>query len=59
MALPFFDRVIQHMIVNVIEPEVFDRSMESRFGHMKHADSYTLIESTKGRIKEIKERKTI
>ena len=42
-----------------VEPEVFDRSMGSRFGHMKHADSYILIENTKERIKEIKERKTI
>lgn len=40
-----------------VELEDFDRSIESRFGHMKHADSYILIEETKEKVKEIKERK--
>lgn len=40
-----------------VELEDFDRSIESRFGHMKHADSYILIEETQEKIKEIKERK--
>lgn len=40
-----------------VELEDFDRSIESRFGHTKHADSYILIEETQEKIKEIKERK--
>ena len=36
-----------------VELEDFDRSIESRFGHMKHADSYILIEETQEKIKEI------
>lgn len=42
-----------------VELEYFDRSVESRFGHMGHADTYQLIRDTREAIKELKERKAI
>lgn len=39
-----------------IELEYFDRSIESRFGHMGHADTFRLIRDTREIIKELKER---
>lgn len=40
-----------------VELEYFDRSIESRFGHMEHADTYNYIRETKEFVKELKERK--
>lgn len=40
-----------------VELEYFDRSIESRFGHMGHADTFRLIRDTRETIKELKERK--
>lgn len=42
-----------------VELEYFDRSIESRFGHMEHADTYNYIKEKKETIKELKERKAI
>lgn len=39
-----------------IELEYFDRSIESRFGYMGHADTFQLIRDTREIIKELKER---
>lgn len=41
-----------------VELEYFDRSIESRFGHMEHADTYNYIRETKKTIEELKERKS-
>lgn len=41
------------------ELEYFDRSIESRFGHMEHADTYNYIRETKKTIEELKERKAV
>lgn len=40
-----------------VELEYFDRSIESRLGHMEHADTYNYIRETKEFVKELKERK--
>lgn len=40
-----------------VELEYFDRSIESRLGHMEHADTYNYIRKTKEFVKELKERK--
>lgn len=40
-----------------VELEYFDRSIESRLGHMEHADTYNYIKETKKFVKELKERK--
>lgn len=37
----------------------FDQSIESRFGHMEHADTYNYIRETKKTIEELKERKAV
>lgn len=42
-----------------VELEYFDRSIESRFGHMEHADAYNYIKETKKTIEELKERKAV
>lgn len=42
-----------------VEQEYFDRSIESRFGHMEHADTYNYIRETKKTIEELKERKAV
>ncbi len=42
-----------------VELEYFDRSIESRFGHMEHADTYNYIRETKKTIEELKERKAV
>lgn len=42
-----------------VEVEYFDRSIESRFGHMEHADTYNYIRETKKTIEELKERKAV
>ena len=42
-----------------VEVEYFDRSIESRFGHMEHADAYNYIRETKKTIEELKERKAV
>lgn len=42
-----------------VELEYFDRSIESRFGHMEHADTYNYIRETKKTIEELKERKEV
>lgn len=42
-----------------VEVEYFDRSIESRFGHMEHADTYNYIRETKKAIEELKERKAV
>ena len=42
-----------------VEVEYFDRSIESRFGHMEHADAYNYIRETKKTIEESKERKAV
>lgn len=39
-----------------IELEYFERSIESCFGHMGHADTFQLIRDTRETIKELKER---
>ena len=62
---PLFSGRIEHGIskqkqkrdAGEVELKDFDRTIESRFGHMKHADSYILIEETQEKIKEIKGRK--
>ena len=41
-----------------VEQEYFDRSIESRFGHMEHADTYNYIRETKKTIEELKERQS-
>ena len=42
-----------------VELEYFDRSIESCFGHMEHADTYNYIRETKKTIEELKERKAV
>lgn len=42
-----------------VELEYFDRSIESRFGHMEHTDTYNYIRETKKTIEELKERKAV
>jgi retron-type reverse transcriptase len=42
-----------------VELEYFDRSIESSFGHMEHADTYNYIRETKKTIEELKERKAV
>lgn len=42
-----------------VEQEYFDRSIESRFGHMEHADTYNYIRETKKTIEKLKERKAV
>lgn len=42
-----------------VDLEYFDRSVESRFGHMEHADTYNLIKDTREKIRGLKERTAI
>lgn len=37
-----------------VDGELFDRSMESRIGHARHADTFKLCEELRGEVKQIK-----
>lgn len=42
-----------------VDLEYFDQSVESRFGHMEHEDTYNLIKDTREKIRELKERTAV
>ena len=42
-----------------VDEELFDRSVESRIGHMKHADTAGMIEEYRRKVKQAKESRTL
>lgn len=53
------NQLLKNFEEGTITEEYFDRSLASRLGHMEHADTYQLRQELAGKVKGIKEKKSI
>ena len=52
-------QLLKNFEEGTITEEYFDRSLASRLGHMEHADTCKLRQDIAGKVKGIKEKKSI